>query len=59
MKLDGLDLYICASCGELFPAPTWHCPLCGHHEHEADTECGNCHHERIQPAGNSVEAGEA
>lgn len=34
---------ICDTCGEAFDVPVWECPECGHHNHEEDDECGNCH----------------
>jgi hypothetical protein len=33
---------ICMTCGESFSVEVWEC-ACGHHNHAADDECGNCH----------------
>ena len=32
----------CATCGEAFSAPVWHCDTCGHHWPVSLTQCGNC-----------------
>ncbi len=40
----GLRLpHACDHCSERFANPVWHCLHCGHHYHELDDECGNCH----------------
>lgn len=38
------DSSICTECAEAFSFPVWHCPVCGHHSHLEDKECGNCHY---------------
>ncbi len=36
------DLFHC-QCGEVFPAPVWHCADCDHHWPMDREECWNCH----------------
>lgn len=35
--------FVCATCGESFSVPVWECLACGHHSHDDETECGDCH----------------
>ena len=48
----------CATCGEAFSAPVWHCAACGHHWPVSQAQCGNCHKDNLfDSAPSTVHAG--